>query len=1079
MKALRVLAWMLLPASLLLLGAIAYLPVYLHEHKADLEAAAGKVLGRPVTIDGVTLGWLVHPRPALSIVLTGLRVANPDPVADWALGPHVLETERVDVSLDLGALLHRQVNIDQLVIRGARLMLQRTADGRDNWQLAAAKGKGADDISLLVPTVQVLDSEIAFSAAKGVVRRADVTRLQLDGLGVQPLALQAELVINETPLTLNASAGAADSQAGARWPFQVQARSADTRVELNGSAPTPFDPAGLDAKLQVEGPTASPLGQIAGIHGLPAGPFRLDTGLTWDGRTLKASAISGSSEADVLPASLIVSDGEISVSADGPWSLRIAGKLGDRIGTLQLTPKAGTRTTGDLAIKATLADGSFDGELRPASGDERALLSGTLKVGKVSFEGTGQGKAAQHDSNPDLGPAATKTHPTTPPTWLDNPLPFAMLTRLDADLDLAAEALTWQRITMRGPKARAKLRGGRLQLDGVKLVLPGLTLTGQAVIDAGPGSPALTLKLNTDRIDLAQALSMLGPSPTLGGSFIGVGLDARANGATPAALIRALSGTLKAKSARLLPPVERGRKATAIELSGPNLRVDAGKAVSFKTGLAMAGQALDLTLTGGTLDDLLPAGRSWSRIDVTAQTRIDRHRLSIGGHLGPLAAIRAGRDLMLDLTLADDTGLTGALDGELARLDGLAGNQLQARFAAKSLATLHPGLPAQPFSATARLEGQAGQITLLDLKASSAGSDLAGQVRIGLGERARIDADLNAGVLDLTPFMAPNPDPRRAGEPIGANGRGVSGVGRDSIDEQPLPLDGLTALDGSLQLRADQVQLGDFGIDNGTLDARLDAGHLVLSADAAQNRMSVDLELRPRQTDWRFDLHHKGNLNLGRLIKATNQQVLSSVPAAVEIRLSGVGASIPALLRSADGRVELILGAGQLDRKASKLPLGGLVFSLLDTLNPARIATVDIRRDLVSLRCTVLQFEVADGIATSMRGLALQTDNLNVMGGGAIKLETGEIALRFKAAKRTGVGLSLLGIADRFIIVTGTLKAPRATIDTGDLLVQGAAAWATSGLSLVADQIIGRLSAFGSPCEKVLRRDAPDPGSSP
>ena len=122
----------------------------------------------------------------------------------------------------------------------------------------------------------------------------------------------------------------------------------------------------------------------------------------------------------------------------------------------------------------------------------------------------------------------------------------------------------------------------------------------------------------------------------------------------------------------------------------------------------------------------------------------------------------------------------------------------------------------------------------------------------------------------------------------------------------------------------------------------------------------------------------------------------------------------------------------------------------------------------------MLQFDIADGIATSKRGLALQTDKLNVLGGGAIKLETQEIELRFKTVKRTGVGLSLLGVADRFVIVDGTLRHPRARIDKGDLLIDSAAAWATGGLSLVADQVIQRLTAFGSPCEKVLRRDASD-----
>ena len=78
MKTLRVLAWLLLSVVLLLVGAIGYLPFYLQAHKADLEAAASDALGRPVAIDGAALGWVLHPRPGLSIVLNGLRVSNPD-----------------------------------------------------------------------------------------------------------------------------------------------------------------------------------------------------------------------------------------------------------------------------------------------------------------------------------------------------------------------------------------------------------------------------------------------------------------------------------------------------------------------------------------------------------------------------------------------------------------------------------------------------------------------------------------------------------------------------------------------------------------------------------------------------------------------------------------------------------------------------------------------------------------------------------------------------------------------------------------------------------------------------------------
>jgi hypothetical protein len=91
----------------------------------------------------------------------------------------------------------------------------------------------------------------------------------------------------------------------------------------------------------------------------------------------------------------------------------MTGKLGDQPATLQLTPVAApkgdtqtpeTKTAGALTIEATLADGRFDGELRPASGDARALLSGKLKVGTVTLPHGAQAKASKPDAKATSGP---------------------------------------------------------------------------------------------------------------------------------------------------------------------------------------------------------------------------------------------------------------------------------------------------------------------------------------------------------------------------------------------------------------------------------------------------------------------------------------------------------------------------------------------------------------------------------------------------------------------------------------------------------------------------------------------------
>jgi hypothetical protein len=101
----------------------------------------------------------------------------------------------------------------------------------------------------------------------------------------------------------------------------------------------------------------------------------------------------------------------------------------------------------------------------------------------------------------------------------------------------------------------------------------------------------------------------------------------------------------------------------------------------------------------------------------------------------------------------------------------------------------------------------------------------------------------------------------------------------------------------------------------------------------------------------------------------------------------------------------------------------------------------------------------------------LRTDSVNVLGGGYLKLRSGEIEIHFKTAYRKGLGISVLGLADNFIRLTGTLRQPRVDVNAVGFLAQGGAAWATGGLSLVYESVMRRLSAFSNPCETVLKAD--------
>jgi hypothetical protein len=161
----------------------------------------------------------------------------------------------------------------------------------------------------------------------------------------------------------------------------------------------------------------------------------------------------------------------------------------------------------------------------------------------------------------------------------------------------------------------------------------------------------------------------------------------------------------------------------------------------------------------------------------------------------------------------------------------------------------------------------------------------------------------------------------------------------------------------------------------------------------------------------------------------------------------------------------MVGGEGRLSESmAGYLPLGSVLYTLVNKLLPE-----GQKKQRGELECSVIQLDVAKGVATSSKGLALRTDQINLIGGGALNLGTGEIDLRFKTAERKGLGLNILGFADRLVGVTGTLKKPRIKLDVGTTVTYGAAAWATAGLSVLADSVYSRLTAFSNPCDAVLK----------
>jgi hypothetical protein len=72
--------------------------------------------------------------------------------------------------------------------------------------------------------------------------------------------------------------------------------------------------------------------------------------------------------------------------------------------------------------------------------------------------------------------------------------------------------------------------------------------------------------------------------------------------------------------------------------------------------------------------------------------------------------------------------------------------------------------------------------------------------------------------------------------------------------------------------------------------------------------------------------------------------------------------------------------------------------------------------------------------------------------------------LNFKTAARRGVGIGVAQLVNPYIKVTGTLGSPGITLDPKGALVNGGAAFATAGLSILAVTAWDRIFHDKDPC---------------
>lgn len=483
----RILLWSGATLAVLVVAAIvALFVVDLSRFGPTVEAQASAALGREVAIGGgLEVGRSLTPTLAASdVTVANLPGGSRDEMA---------RIGRLEVGLDLLALLGGTVRITHFVVVGADIILETGADGSGNWVFApeeavADEAVGSRAVSdedgapaeiPFIGRVEFRDSTVSRLTRSGTIRRLDIKYAILATESEEaPVEIEIDCVIDGLPVRMTATTGSLGAMAAgaADWPVDLALSIGDSTIDASGTIadPTTFASYRLDVQADLQS----------------SDPF---------------AALLGSA----LP--------QLS-----PW--RIAGTVAGDQDAVSLSDLAVILGESDLAGDLVL---SFAGDRPSLSGDLTAqrLLMADLRFGASEAEADGTEADAEAADAGDT----------------EMEVPVASLDAADIDLSLSIGELVLNGWSVSDVRATLLLDNRRLEFDLAEARAFDGPLAANLVLDGAAEPAAVAVSAAADAFDMGAMLRALGVSDAVDGRA-NAALTLQADGGTVSALLAAVDG---------------------------------------------------------------------------------------------------------------------------------------------------------------------------------------------------------------------------------------------------------------------------------------------------------------------------------------------------------------------------------------------------------------------------------------------------------------------------------------------------------------------------------------------------------
>lgn len=357
-------------------------------------------------------------------------------------------------------------------------------------------------------------------------------------------------------------------------------------------------------------------------------------------------------------------------------------------------------------------------------------------------------------------------------------------------------------------------------------------------------------------------------------------------------------------------------------------------------------------------------------------------------------------------------------------------------------------------------------LTLNNIKVRLGRTDLAGRLDVDLKKDVpQIKAVFTSQLIDLNELL-----PSRAALETKPEKAKSAAKNARLFSSETLDLSLLKKANADVDFRCEKLVYKKLVLEKLVLKALLADGNFrlkPLSASLGNGVFTADLGLDAGGRIPKLSLVANGDrLPVGSLTRDMEiTDLFEGGDVKLEIRVNGTGRTVREMMAGLNGKLLTSAVEVQINNSAVNFAGADLVTELIQGMNPFAK-----KEDFTLMKCAVLHFGVQDGIVRNDKGIGMETEKMNISGGGVIDLKTEQLDIVIRPKPQSGIGISAGLLAD-MVRLQGTLADPRLAMDKAGVAKKAASlglALSTGGMSLLGQALVGKVTADSSPCKTAL-----------